>query len=63
MFLDIMRCHSHRALKTLKPDKFFQNLLLAKKLTFFWTRFEKMGWRGVKTVTKCHHALKVFSSS
>jgi hypothetical protein len=28
------------------PDKFFSNYVFFLKLTFFGTRFEKIGWRG-----------------
>ena len=43
--------HWNRPLKTLPPDKFFQNLSLAEYLTFFWTRFGKIEVCGVKIVT------------
>ena len=52
------------------PEKFFQNLSLAEYLTFFETRFDKIGWRGDKIESQCplvltavFHLLKIVTMS
>jgi hypothetical protein len=54
---------SRSSLKTLTPDKFFSDYVFSLKLTFFGTRFEKMGMSGDKMESRSHHVLAAFFGS